>query len=83
MLDLKDFLAEEGYQVHALTDPDAVVEEIKQGRYQMVMFDVSPPADPSILSRNRVSGEVVSSVSVKDLTSPWTNVRTTSFRFAG
>jgi len=48
VIDLKDFLAEQGYRVQSLTDPDAVVEEIKHGSFQMVMLDVSPPADRGI-----------------------------------
>jgi DNA-binding NtrC family response regulator len=54
VLDLKDFLAEQGYRTQVLTEPDAVVEEVKQGRYQMVMLDVSPPADPAIELLQRV-----------------------------
>jgi DNA-binding NtrC family response regulator len=48
ILELKDFLTEEGYQAHVLSDPDQVVDEIKRGRFQLVLLDVSPPADPGI-----------------------------------
>jgi len=48
VIDLKDFLASEGYRVQSMTDPAAVVEEIKQGRFQLVLLDVSPPADAGI-----------------------------------
>jgi DNA-binding NtrC family response regulator len=48
VIDLKDFLAEQGYRVQAMTAPDSVIEEIKHGSFQMVMLDVSPPADRGI-----------------------------------
>ena len=47
-VELKDFLTEEGYQAHVLTEPAGVVEEIKKGRFQLVLLDVSPPADPGV-----------------------------------
>ncbi len=47
-LELKDFLASEGYHAQVLTDREQAVEEIKRGRYQMVLLDVSPPEDPAI-----------------------------------
>jgi len=48
VIDLKDFLAEEGYQAQVVADASAAVEEIKRGRVQLVMLDVSPPADRGI-----------------------------------
>lgn len=48
VIDLKEFLAEEGYQAQVVTDATAAVEEIKRGRVQLVMLDVSPPADGGI-----------------------------------
>jgi DNA-binding NtrC family response regulator len=48
VLELKEFFADGGYRAQVLTDPDAVVEEVKRGKYQMVILDVSPPADPAI-----------------------------------
>jgi len=39
---VKDFLTEEGHQAHIVTEPSEVVQEIKQGRYQLVLLDVSP-----------------------------------------
>jgi DNA-binding NtrC family response regulator len=48
VIDLKDFLAEEGYQAQVVADATAAVEEIKRGRVQLVMLDVSPPADRGI-----------------------------------
>lgn len=47
-LDLKDFLAEEGHHAYSVSDPDQVLGVVKQGRCQMVMLDVSPPADPAV-----------------------------------
>jgi DNA-binding NtrC family response regulator len=53
-LELKDFLTEQGYQVTVLTDRDQVVEEVKQGRAQLVFLDVSPPADPGLELLGRI-----------------------------
>jgi DNA-binding response OmpR family regulator len=53
-LELKDFLSEEGYQAFALSDPDLVVEEIKKGRFQLVLLDVSPPEDAGIELLQRI-----------------------------
>ena len=47
-IELKDVLTEQGYQVNVLTEPNQVVEEIKKGRFQLVLLDVSPPADPGV-----------------------------------
>jgi DNA-binding response OmpR family regulator len=48
VIDLKDFLANEGYRVQSMTDATGVVEEVKSGNFQLVLLDVSPPADPGI-----------------------------------
>jgi len=48
VLDVKDFLAQEGFRVQVATDPAGILEEVKQGRYQIVLLDASPPADPAI-----------------------------------
>jgi DNA-binding response OmpR family regulator len=53
-VELKDFLTEEGYQAFALSDPDQVVEEIKKGRFQLVLLDVSPPEDIGIELLQRI-----------------------------
>ncbi len=55
-LELKDFLTEEGYQAHVLTDPDQVVEEVKRGRVQLVLLDVTPPADGGVELLGRIRG---------------------------
>ena len=41
--ELKEFLTTEGYQTHSLADPEQVVAEVKRGRFQLVLLDVSPP----------------------------------------
>jgi len=41
-IEIKDFLTTEGYEASVLTDPLQVVDEVKQGRYQLVVLDVSP-----------------------------------------
>jgi DNA-binding response OmpR family regulator len=53
-VELKDFLNEEGYQAFAISDPDQVVEEIKKGRFQLVLLDVSPPEDPGVELLQRI-----------------------------
>ena len=40
---IKNFLTDEGYQAQTLTDAEQVVSEVKQGRFQLVLLDVSPP----------------------------------------
>jgi DNA-binding response OmpR family regulator len=40
---IKDYLTTEGYQTEVVTDAEQVVEEIKQGHFQLVILDVSPP----------------------------------------
>jgi len=53
-IELKDFLTEQGYQAHLLGEPDQVVEEVKRGRVQMVLLDVSPPLDPALALLQRI-----------------------------
>jgi len=48
VIELKDLLTRDGYQAHVLTEPEQVVEEVKRGRFQLVLLDVSPPVDPAI-----------------------------------
>jgi DNA-binding NtrC family response regulator len=40
---IKNFLTDEGYQTQTLIDAEQVVSEVKQGRFQLVLLDVSPP----------------------------------------
>ena len=48
VIDLKDFLADQGHRAQSMNDPTSVVEEVKNGNFQLVLLDVSPPADPGI-----------------------------------
>ena len=41
-IDLKEFLAREGYRVQLLSEPSMAADEIRQNRYQLVFVDVSP-----------------------------------------
>jgi DNA-binding response OmpR family regulator len=41
--EIKDFLTDQGYQVQTLTSPERVLSEVKEGRFQLVLLDVSPP----------------------------------------
>ena len=43
--EIKNLLSQDGYHVEALTEPSQVVGEIRGGRYQLVLLDVSPPGD--------------------------------------
>lgn len=54
VIELKDLLAEDGYRVHVVTEPASVVEEVKQGKAQLVLLDVSPPADAGIAVLERI-----------------------------
>jgi len=54
VLDLKDLLTEEGYRVSSNTNASAVLDEIKLGTFQMVIVDVSPPADPALELLGRI-----------------------------
>jgi len=47
-LELKDMLTEDGFHVHVLGDPSRTLEEVRRGRYQLVLLDVSPPADRGV-----------------------------------
>jgi DNA-binding NtrC family response regulator len=56
-LDLKDMIGELGYRAASNTNPEAVIEEIKHGTFQIVIADVSPPADRplDLLARMRAT----------------------------
>jgi DNA-binding NtrC family response regulator len=54
VLELKEWLTDEGYRASAITDAKSVIDEIKHGRYQMVLLDVSPPADSGIEMLRRI-----------------------------
>jgi len=57
VLDLKEMISELGYRASSNTNPDAVIEEIKHGTFQIVIADVSPPADRALdlLARMRTA----------------------------
>jgi DNA-binding response OmpR family regulator len=55
-LELKDMLTEDGFQVHVLSDPSRAVDEIRRGRYQLVLLDVSPPADRGVDLLQQIRG---------------------------
>jgi DNA-binding NtrC family response regulator len=57
VLDLKEMIGELGYRASSNTNPDAVIEEIKHGTFQIVIADVSPPADRALdlLARMRAA----------------------------
>jgi DNA-binding NtrC family response regulator len=54
VLDLKDLLAAQGYRVQVESDPPMVLEQVKSGKVQLVLLDVSPPADPGIELLERI-----------------------------
>jgi len=41
-IDLKEFLAQRGYQVQLLSDPRSAASEIRRNNYQLIFVDVSP-----------------------------------------
>ncbi len=43
--EIKDLLAEDGYRVEVLTDPDRVLPAIRNSNIQLVLLDVSPPGE--------------------------------------
>jgi DNA-binding NtrC family response regulator len=51
---IKDVLTSDGYQAEVLNDPEQVIEAVKQGRYQMVILDVSPPEGRGIELLERI-----------------------------
>ena len=51
---IKDYLTTEGYQAEVVTDPEQVIEEIKRGRFQLVILDVSPPEGRAVELLERI-----------------------------
>ena len=76
--ELKDFFTGEGYQAHSLTDPDQVVAEVKKGRFQMVLLDVSPPESQGadLLARIRAADSDLCVVAMTELPTVEMAVRT-------
>lgn len=54
VVDLKDLLAAQGYRVQVESEPAFVLEQVKSGKVQLVMLDVSPPADAGIELLERI-----------------------------
>ena len=54
--EVKNFLTDEGYQVETQTDLAQVVSEVKKGRYQLVLLDVSPPETESVQLLQEIRG---------------------------
>jgi DNA-binding NtrC family response regulator len=51
---IKDFLTSEGYQAEVATDPDQVIQAVKEGRFQLILLDVSPSAGESMSLLERI-----------------------------
>jgi DNA-binding NtrC family response regulator len=49
-LQLKEFLTGEGFRVTSLSDPAQAVAEVREGRVQLVLLDVSPGAGQEALA---------------------------------
>lgn len=66
VLDLKEMIGELGYRASSNTNPDAVIDEIKHGTFQIVIADVSPPADRALdlLARMRSADSDVCVISM-------------------
>ena len=77
-IELKDFLTEQGYQANVLSEPDQALEEIKRGRFQLVLLDVSPPVDAGVdlLQKIRASDSDICVVCMTALPSVDVAVRT-------
>jgi len=75
---IKDVLTGEGHQTEVLNDPEQVVEAVKQGRFQMVILDVSPPERHGIelLERIRAADSDICVIAMTGLPSVEAAVRT-------
>jgi DNA-binding response OmpR family regulator len=74
---LKDFLASQDYRVQATTDPDVVVREIKEGRFQLVILDVtSADLGGALLARIRAADSDLCVIATTALPSVEAAVRT-------
>jgi DNA-binding response OmpR family regulator len=75
---IKDYLTSEGYQAEVVTDPDQVVHEIKQGRFQLVILDVSPPEGRGVelLERIRSADSDICVIAMTEMPTVETAVRT-------
>ena len=75
---IKDFLTEEGYQAHVVTEPSEVLSEIKRGRFQLVLLDVSPthPGGLELMQQIRDADSDVCVIAMTGLASVEAAVRT-------
>ena len=75
---IKDVLTTEGYQAEVLNDPEQVVEAVRQGRYQMIILDVSPPESRGIelLERIRAADSDICVIAMTGLPTVEAAVRT-------
>jgi len=48
VLEYKQLLGEAGHEVQTTTEPALVQEQVKLGRFAMVVIDISPPVDPGV-----------------------------------
>ena len=76
--ELKDFLASQDYRVQILSDPEQVLGDIKEGNFQIVLLDVSPPGDGGVdlLRRIRNADSDVCVIAMTALPSVEVAVRT-------
>ena len=75
---IKDYLTREGYQAEVVTDSAQVVEEIKRGRFQLVILDVSPPEGRGVelLERIRSADSDICVIAMTEMPTVETAVRT-------
>ena len=79
LMDVKELLTED-YHVDAVTEPDpgSLVQAIKQGRYQIIIIDVSPPEEPilELLQQIRAADSDICVIATSALPSVEAAVRT-------
>ncbi len=83
LMDVKEMLTEE-YHVDAVTEPDpgSLVQAIKQGRYQIVLLDVSPPEEPilELLQQIRAADSDICVIATSALPTVEAAVRTLKYQ---
>ncbi len=75
---IKDYLTTEGYQAEVVTDAEQVIDEIKRGRFQLVILDVSPPEGRGVelLQRIRSADSDICVIAMTGVPTVETAVRT-------
>ncbi len=53
-LELKDLLTREGYDAEVLSEPERAAEEVKRGRYQLVLLDITAPDSDGVGALARI-----------------------------